>query len=287
MLRRSLPAAALLLTLSSGAVALANPVQPGEVKERVEPLPARLLGVDVRERLDEALPASVPFKDESGRDVRLGEYLDGQHPLIVTFNYSTCPMLCSLQLNGVTESLKQVESQIGRDYRVVTILLDPKETPETASRMQARYVGQYGRPGVEQGWHFLTGSEESIRAVASAVGFAYGYNEARKEYVHPAAIVVATPHGRVARYLYGLEYPAKTVKLSLVEASEGKIGSTVDRLLLYCFHYDETEGRYAPVASNIMRLSGGLTVVLLGAFLTTLWLRDAKKRRLIAASTTP
>jgi len=194
-------------------------------------------------------------------------------------------MLCSLQLNALVTGLKTLEFSLGKEYRIVTVILDPKETSETARRTKSRYLSQYGRPGTEGGWHFLTGSEANVKALASAVGFQYAYNEARDEYVHPAAITLLSPDGKIARYLYGLEYPEKTLRLGLVEASEGRVGSSLDRLILYCFHYDSAEGRYAPIASRIMQLGGAATVVFLAGFLTILIRRD--KKRALVESTAP
>ena len=268
------------LLVSCGALrAAAEPILPSERKDRLEPLPKRLQGVDVVEHLDVELPRGVEFKDETGRRVRLGDYFDGKKPVILTLNYSSCPMLCSLILNGLTLGLKDVTWTAGRDFRIVTISIDPKETPETAARTKERYESFYGRPEAREGWHVLSGSEESIHAVADAVGFRYGYNEERKEYVHPAAFAMVTPDGRIARYLYGIEFQPKTLSLSLVEASEGKLSSTVDRLILYCFHYDSSEGRYAPVAINIMRLGGALTALLLAGFLIVMWTAELGTRR--------
>ncbi|HEU5075856.1 MAG TPA: SCO family protein, partial [Polyangiaceae bacterium] len=199
-------------------------------------------------------------------------------------NYSDCPMLCSLILNGLVTTLKQVDLVLGKDYRIVTVSLNPNETPARARATQNRYLEQYGNPGSRAGWTFLTGSENNIRAVAHSVGFKYSYNEARNEYVHPSAFVIAMPDGHVARYIYGIEYLPETVRLSLVEASEGKVGTTLDRIFLYCFHYDETEGRYAPVAMNVMRLAGGFGALLLGGFLLLLWRAELRKKKLVEST---
>ncbi len=252
--------------------------------DRTEQLPKRLQGVGVAERLDQRLPLELTFHDETGRAVKLQDYFRGDVPVVITLNYSNCPMLCSLVLTGFAEGLKSVDWQLGRDYRVVTVSLDPTETQAHAFGSKKRYLKQYGRGGTEakNGWHFLTGSEAHIRALARAIGFSYNYNEARKEYVHPASVALATPSGHIARYLYGIEYPAKTLSLALVEASQGKIGSTLDHLVLYCFHYDASEGRYAPVARNIMKVGGAGTVLGLGAFLGLMW-RSERKRKPRAA----
>lgn len=268
----------------SAAAAQATPVDPSERKDRTEPLPKRLEGVDVVEHLNVELPKATEFRDETGKPVKLGDYFDGKVPVIVTLNYSNCPMLCSLVLNALATGLKDVKWTAGKEFRIVTISIDPNEKPETAARTKERYASFYGRPEAREGWHVLTGSEASIHAVADAVGFRYGYNEKRKEYVHPAAIAIATPDGRIGRYLYGIVYAPKTLNLSLVEVSEGKIGSSVDRLILYCFHYDSSEGRYAPVAVNIMRLGGGLTAISLFSFVGLMWLGELRKRRKAAES---
>jgi len=258
--------------------ARADLVPQSEQVERKEPLPRRLVGVDVKEHLSTPVPMDLSFEDENGKPVTLKDYFDGSVPVILTMNYSNCPMLCSLQLTGLVEGLKKVDWTIGKEYRIVTVSYDPTETQELAHRTKARYLAQYARPGSEGGWHFLHGSENNVKAMAKALGITYHYNEARKEYVHPATVVLSTPNGKIDRYLYGLEYPEKTLHLSLVESSEGKIGTTVDQLILFCFHYDANEGRYAPVARNIMRAGGGATVFLLAGFLTVLSKRDKKRK---------
>jgi protein SCO1/2 len=208
------------------------------------------------------------------------ELVRGEIPTILTLNYSDCPMLCSLQLNALVDGMRQLDLTLGKDYQVVTVSLNPKETFERARKTKTRYFTQYGRADApSDGWKFLTGSEANIKAVARTLGFSYGYNEKRDEYVHPAAFVIATPAGVVARYIYGLEYHPKTLRLSLVEASEGKIGSSVDRLILYCFHYDASEGRYAPVAMNIMRVSGSAGALALGGLLAGLWRNERRRKR--------
>ncbi|HWA77227.1 MAG TPA: SCO family protein [Polyangiaceae bacterium] len=282
---RSLAAAlvaGLLLTVNPAASA---PVPLSERIDRTEPTPKQLRGVDVKERLGSQLPLSLPFRDQDGRSVTLGQYFDGQHPVLFTLNYSNCPMLCSLMLTGLVKGLKNVEWGINREYQVVTVSLDAAEPLDVTQRTANRYLTQYGRPEARPGWHFLTGSEQNIRAYADALGFSYRYDEKRKEFAHPAAIALASPSGTLVRYLYGIEFEPKTLRLGLVEASEGKIGTTLDRLVLYCFHYDSSEGRYAPVAKRIMEIGGALTVALLGGFLWVLSRADSKRRRHLAEST--
>jgi protein SCO1/2 len=271
--------------LVAASLAFTSVVEAGPVSapDRTEEAPKRLKGVDVVEHLGERIPTHLPFLDHDGKARRLGDLLRADVPVILTFNYSSCPMLCSLQLNGFVEGLKKLDFTLGKDFRIVTVLLDPKETPEMAHRFRARYLRQYARPGSEAGWTFLAGSDENIHAIAKAVGFSYNYNEARGEYIHPAAITLLSPEGKVARYLYGLEYQEKTLRLGLVEASEGRVGSSLDRLILYCFHYDSSEGRYSPIATRIMQLAGGISVVILAGFLTILIRRD--KKRILVEST--
>ena len=247
--------------------------------ERVEPTPKELQGVGIDEQLGARVATGAPFKDETGRDVTLASYLDGQTPVILTLNYSNCPMLCSLQLTGFVKGLRDVKWTAGRELRIVTVSLDPTEPVARAQASQKRYVGDYGRPEAAAGWHFLTGTDASIHAVASSVGFSYRYDPQTKEYAHVPAVVLLTPDGRVARYLYGVVYSPQTLRLSLLEAAEGKLTNTIDRVLLYCFHYDAAAGAYAPVARNIMRLSGGVVLALLVALLAVLWWREAQRRR--------
>ena len=286
LLRRSSLFAALLVgaLLCCARPTLAQAPTEAESAPRAERLPKRLAGVDVKENLGGPISQNLSFKDSLGRDVMLRDYFDGKLPVILTLNYSDCPMLCSLILNGLVTSLKRVDLVLGKDYRVVTVVLNPNESPARAHATQNRYLEQYGNPESRDGWVFLTGSESNIKAVADSIGFQYNYNEARNEYVHPSAFVIAMPDGHVARYIYGIEYLPDTVRLSLVEASEGKVGSTIDRILLYCFHYDETEGRYAPVAMNIMRLTGGVGALLLGGFLLLLWRGELRKKKLVEST---
>jgi protein SCO1/2 len=274
-LLRSLRLALVAALLSVSGAAQAAP----ELADRMEPLPKQLTGVDVKEELGKTPGLALGFTDEQGRSVMLKDYVDGTVPVIVTFNYSNCPMLCSLQLNGVVEGLKKLSFTAGKEFRIVTISIDPAETAETARRTKARYLAQYGRPEAGAGWHFLHGSENNVRAAAKALGFSYTYVESRQEYAHPAAIALLSPQGMIARYLYGLEYPEQTLRLGLVEASQGKIGSSVDRLLLYCFHYDSSEGRYAPAARNLMRLGGGASVLALAGLVGVLVHRERKRSR--------
>jgi len=271
--------AALVASLLFAHVAKADPIPSSERIDPITELPKQLDPVTVNEHLGAALPKQLAFKDEQGKSVTLGQYFDGHIPVILTFNYSDCPMLCSLMLNGLVDGLKKLSFTPGKDFRILTVSIDHRETPERALRTQHRYIAQYGRPEAAVGWHFLTGSEENVRAYANALGFGYAYVPERKEYAHPSVMAVASPDAHIVRYLYGIEYPEQSLKLALLEGSQGKIGSTLDRLILYCFHYDASIGRYAPVAAKVMRVGGAVSVVVLAGFLVLLWRADAMKRR--------
>ncbi len=265
-----LPAAALAVILIAAAPAVA---------ERTEPLPEALEGVGITERLEAPLPLDLVFTDENGEAVRLGDYFAADRPVILNLGYYACPMLCGLVLNGLVESLRPLEWTPGQEFAIVTVSIDPRESDRLARLKKQTYLEEYGRPSAASGWHFLTGDEAAIAALTEAVGFGFRWNEARQEWAHAAAIFVVTPEGLVSRYLYGIEYDTQTLRLSLSEASAGHIGSTVDRILLYCFHYDSSTGRYAPAAANLMRAGGLLTVIVLGGTLATWWRRDRRRRK--------
>ncbi len=245
---------------------------------RKEALPKELEGVGVTERLGAVVPPDLVFTDSEGREVRLASFFDGKKPTLLTLNYSDCPMLCSLQLNALVEALQEMQWTLGDEYQVVTVSLDPSEAVERAAATKKRYLDQYSENADPQGWHFLVGPEENIRALADAVGFGYRYSETRQEYLHQAAIVVLSPSGSVSRYLYGLLYSPQTVRLSMVEASEGKQVSTLDAIVLYCFYYDPKSGSYTPVVRNIMKVGGAVTVLLLALFVGAGFTANRRRR---------
>lgn len=276
--RRLFASAFAALVVATVGLGHAVPLDPESVPDRLADKPNRIDGLEIREQLGKGVPLDTPFTDSTGARVTLRDYFDGKHPVVLTLNYADCPMLCGLQLPRFVGALRQLSRTVGEDFKVLTLSIDPAETPAVAETSRQRYLRDYGRPNASD-WHFLTGPEPATRAVANAVGIDYAYNEARKEWIHPAAVVLLMPDGRISRYLYGIEYHPETLNLAIVEASEGKIGSIVDRLVLYCFHYDETEGRYAPVAMNIMRVGAGLTALVLGAFLAVYWLAEYRRRK--------
>ncbi len=241
--------------------------------------PPELVGVDIVEHLGGQLPAGATFLDTDSHAVRLGDFFDGKRPTLLVFAYHTCPMLCSLVLDATVRSLNDVAWTVGREFDVVSISIDPKDTPATATRKRSQVVGSYTRArGSTAGWHFLVGDESNIRQVTEAVGFKYNYDARQKQYAHPAAIYLLTPEGRMARYLYGIEYPPSDVRLGLLEATEGRSISTTERLLLYCYHYDPQGRHYAIVAMNVMRLGGVVTVVAMGSLLGVMFLRERRRK---------
>lgn len=254
-------------------------VVSGASGQRAEPAPEELEGVGVTEHLGDRIPLDVPFKDEDGKQVTLADYFSGERPVVLTLNYYTCPMLCTLQFKGMANAFEDITLGPGEDFEIVTVSIDPRETPRVAKLRKQKFFEEHGRTEIAPAWHFLTGREENIRRLADAVGFSYRYDESANQYIHTAALYVLTPDGLIARYLYGVTYVPKTLRLSLIEAAEGNIGSSLDQILLFCFHYDASKGKYAPAAMNIMRAGGLLTVIILGAVLTTFWFRGAGKKK--------
>jgi len=264
-LRQSLILCALLVVLPTVLL----PAQT--VRDDVE----ELQDVGVEEHLGATVPGDLVFTAEDGAKVRLGDLIDDR-PVILTINYYRCPMLCGLQLNGLLEGIKGLRWRLGKELRIITVSMDPLEGPELARAKKKTYLDQYGRPGAGAGWRFLTGDGESIRRLATAVGFRY-HRTANGQFAHPAVLELLSPSGKIVRYLYGVEYPAKTLKLALTEAGEGVIGSPLDRFILTCCRYDPSTHRYAPVAFNIMRAGATATLVLLGIVLGGLWLRERRR----------
>ncbi|MEQ8847060.1 MAG: SCO family protein [Botrimarina sp.] len=262
-MRRAVLACALLAGIGTTGAAQA---------QLLSDLPEQMQGVGIDDKSGAQIPLDLRFRDENGRAITLADVFDGDRPVLLSLNYSDCPMLCGLQLNGLVQSLQDLKLSAGKDFDVVSVSVDPLETTSRAKLTEQKYLKQYARGGAAGGFRFLTGNNDNIRALADAIGFRYKYLPDRKEYSHTAAEIVCTPDGVVSRYLYGVMYDPQTLRLSLVEASDGKIGSPLDQLILYCFHYDETEGRYGPVARRVMSVGAGITVVALAAGLLPYWL---------------
>lgn len=242
-----------------------------------DPRPPILREVGIEQRLGQPLPLEAIFQDESGRAVRLGQYF-GKRPVILVLAYYDCPMLCTEVLNGLLSSLKTLSFDVGKQFEVVTVSFNPREKPTDAAAKKKPYVEAYGRPGAAAGWHFLTGGSGSIERITSAVGFRYKYDESIGQFAHAAAIYVATPEGKLSRYFYGIDYAPRDLRLGLIEASEKRIGTPVDQILLYCYHYDPKIGRYGAVVMNVVRAGGAATVLIMSIFLLVMWGRERRRR---------
>lgn len=235
--------------------------------------PGLLSKIRVDQKLNTQVPLDLPFVDESGRAVRLGDYF-GERPVILALVYYECPMLCTQVLNGLVTALGVMNFEPGREFEVVAVSFNHREGPGLASQKKAAYMERYGRPHTAGGWHFLTGSEESIARLADAVGFRYEYDEAIKQYAHGAAIEVLTPKGVISKYFYGIEYSARDIRLGLIEASEERIGTAIDDILLFCYHYDPATGQYGAAVLRLVRVGGIATVLAFLAFLTVALRRE-------------
>ena len=224
--------------------------------------PALLRKVGINQKMGAQLPLDVPFTDDHGRAVTLREYTG--KPFVLALVYYTCPSLCDLVLNGAVRGVRGLKFDAGREFDFVAVSFDPRENSTLARDKKASYVKAYGRPGAESGFHFLTGTEAASKMLADAVGFHFVYDPNTNQYAHPSAIMIVTPEGQVSRYFYGINYPARDVKLGLMDATGGKIGSPTDQVQLFCFHYDPSTGKYGLVIMNVLRLAGIITLVLLG-----------------------
>jgi len=259
--------ALLLLPSIAGAQLLGDPMNP---TQGLGIHPDLLKQVRIDQKLNDSIPLNLTFRDEHGKTVELAQYF-GSKPVILTLVYYSCPMLCTQVLNGLDRSMEHIPLTIGKDFNVVTVSIDPTERPVLAEAKQELYTGMYERPGAALGWHFLTGDEPQIKALADSVGFHYAYDPDSKQYAHAAAIMLLTPDGRISRYFYGVTYPELDLRLGLVDASSGKIGSPLDAAMLYCYHYDPHTGKYGLLISRVIQLSGALTVLLGGVCLFVLF----------------
>ncbi len=239
-----------------------------------------LQDIDIKEHLGDSIPMDIEFTNSEGQRVKIKQYFDRQKPVVLVLAYYTCPMLCTLVLNGVAQVSSKAEIDFGKQYRIVTVSIDPTETPELAASKKEAYLNMIQRSKTDSSWAFLTGKEEQIKRLADAIGFKYHYVEDREEYAHPAVITLLTGNGKISRYLYGIEYNPRDYKLGLLEASEGKVGSSLDKLLLYCYHYDPNSEGYVVFAGNVMKLGGVVTLIALGLFLLILWFKDVARKRL-------
>ncbi|MEM1041569.1 MAG: SCO family protein [Bacteroidota bacterium] len=259
--------AATVLTVASGPV----------VAQPAGDLPDEFQGAGIEERLGEMVSLDLPFVASDGTPVTLGDYVDGERPVVVAFVYHNCPMLCSLILDGMTEALRESSVDLGEDYEALAISFDEADTPERAAAVRERYAALAGE-GAADGLHFLVGEPPSIEQVTSQLGFGFKWNERQKEFAHSAGLFFLSPEGRLTRVLYGIEFPPSDFRSAVLEAGEGRVGSPVEQLLLYCFVYDPDAGSYVLHAQNAMKVGGVLTIIVLGSFLFFFWRRESRKR---------
>jgi protein SCO1/2 len=246
---------------------------PGQ-SETARPNILKNVGLD--QNLNAQIDGNLRFTDEHGEEVQLNRYF-GDKPIILTLVYYECPMLCTLILNGLIRSIRTLNFNVGEEFEIVTVSIDPDETPDLAKTKKNQYLENYERPGAAEGWHFLTGKQDQISELARTVGFRYVYDEKSGEYAHASGIMILTPEGRVARYYYGVEYSPRDLRLGLVEASNEVIGSPVDQILLFCYHYDPTTGKYSVAIMSFLRLAGIVTVLAIGSFLFIMIRRDRRR----------
>jgi protein SCO1/2 len=247
---------------------------PGTTSQTM-PQALREIGFD--QNIGQQLPLDTQFRDEEGKTVTLGSFY-GQRPVLLAFVYYTCPMLCTQVLNAMTSTISTLSLDAGKDFDLVVVSIDPRETPAQAAAKKAEYLHRYKRDGAAAGWHFLTGDEPEIQRLTKVAGFRYAWDAQTQQYAHPTGLIVTTPDGRPARYLFGIEYGPRDLRFALIDASQGKLGSVVDTLLLYCYHYDPMTGRYGVYVMRALRIAGVATVVLLGTFIVVMVRRDRSQQ---------
>lgn len=283
MARRFVAATASVVALAGAPAALlAQPAYPSARASSVDPtgeVPAPLRGIGIDQRLGEQIPLDATFRDEAGRVVRLGDYF-GAKPVLLSLAYFECPMLCTQVLNGLVSSLRPLTFDVGKEFTVLTVSFDARDTADAAARKKATYVTDYKRPGAADGWHFLTGDEANIRRLTEAVGFKYSWDEPTQQFVHATGVMVLTPDGRLARYFYGIEFAPRDLRFGLIEAAGGRIGSRVDQVLLACYHYDPSTGKYSLLTLNLVRAGGILTLLALGTFMLISLRRERRVAKL-------
>ncbi len=243
-------------------------------------LPLQVKDVTFEQRLNETLPLDATFTDETGKRVTLGDYFTSGKPVVLAFVYYQCPMLCTQVMNGISSSLKAVPFTPGLDFDVVLVSFDPRETPAMAAQKKQEHIAYWDAQGTAAAWHCLPGDDSHIRRTTSAAGFNYRWDEPSGQFAHVSGVLVATPDGRLSRYFYGVEYSPKELRMALVESGEGKIGSAIDQLLLYCYHYDPAAGRYGVVVMNLVRLGGVVTVAMMAGFILLMRRKDGHEARI-------
>jgi protein SCO1 len=240
------------------------------------PQPLREIGFD--QNLDQHIPLDTTFRDESGQTVQLARYF-GRRPVVMLFAYYDCPMLCTQVISGLASALNVLSLKPGQDFEIVTVSFDPRDTPASASAKKAHFIERYRKPGASDAWHFLTGDQPSIDRLTKAAGFRYVWDDATRQFAHPSGVIVLTPDGRLARYLFGIEYGPRDLRFGIIEASEGRVGNPADALILYCYHYDPMTGRYGLVIMRVIRIAGVLTVLGMAAFIIAMTRRERRSQR--------
>jgi len=268
-----------LVAFASSAIAASDAAPARDPGGRMEAAPSEMQNIGIDEKSGATLPLDLKFIDETGAPVELRKYFSNKRPVVLQLSYFGCPSLCSLVSNGLVESLNDLTLTMGKEFEVINVSFDPAETARLAKLKKESFLDAYNRPAGAEAWHFLTGNPKEIAALTDAVGFRYKWVESSKQFSHPAALILLTPDGKISRYLYGVKFDPRTLRLSLVEASEGKIGTTVDRFLLTCFHYDSYAGKYTPVAMGIMRVAGVVTVLAIATIIIWLLRRERKREK--------
>lgn len=276
-IRMTSAALALALPVMAAAQSVGGSMPSSSDMAQDNTRPSVLTQVGIDQKMGTQLPLELPFKDEYGADVKLGQYFTSKRPVLLAFVYYDCPMLCNQVMNGLTSALSVLRFNAGQEFDVVAVSFDPRETPQLALDKKNVYLKRYKRAGAESGWHFLTGSQGSITRLTKAAGFNYLWDEKTNQFAHASAVILITPEGKVAQYYYGIEYSPKDMRLGMIEASQEKIGSAVDQLILFCYHYDPTTGKYGAIAMNFVRLGGLLTLLGLGSFMFVSFRRDARQ----------
>jgi len=263
-------AAILFAVFATAVCAWGQAMTQGVLSPPANQRPPGLKHVGIEQRLNQQIPPDLVFVDEAGQEVHLRDYF-GKKPLILNLVYYQCPMLCGEVLSGLESALRVLKFDVGKEFDVLTVSFDPKETPQMAMAKKAEFLKRYGRPGAAEGWHFLTGPQSSIDALTQAAGFQYEYDPKSGQFAHATAIMVLTPEGKIAQYYYGVEFAPKDLRLGLIQASQNKIGNLVDEVLLYCYHYDPDTGKYGPIISRVLKLAAGATILVLGTFLIVMF----------------
>ena len=264
----------LLLSLLTAVVSAQQARQAGPVASELPPI-LREVGFD--QNLDKQIPLDITFKDETGASVQIGRYF-GAKPVVLNFVYYDCPMICLQTLSSLASTIKVLSQEPGKDFEIVTVSFDPRETPPLAFSRKTEFVERTGKPGIAGGWHFLTGTKADIDRLTQAAGFRYVWDEPSKQFAHPTGIMVLTPAGRIARYVFGIDYGPRDLRLAILDASAGKVGSPIERALLYCYHYDLTTGRYSLAIMRVVQLAGAATVLSIGTLIFVMTKRDRSGR---------